>query len=395
MALTHCYSPSPLCSPARAGFLTGRTPFRTGIESWIPEDSGTYLTSEEVTLGTILKKRGYGTFLAGKWHLNGKFNHPEQTQPDDHGFDHWLATQNFTVPNHRNPDNFVRNREAIERLEGYSSTIIVDEAMQWLSGRDPGVPFFQFLSFHAPHSEIATPDRFNAIYADQTEGEVDLEQVTGRGPGEYYANITHLDHEIGRYMNKLDALGLKDDTLFVFTSDNGPVTDEWRYPWETNIYGSTAGLRRRKGDLYEGGIRVPGIIRYPGKVEAGTRSAAPVHGCDLLPTICHLLGIAPLDDRPIDGESIAPVLAGGSMTRRQPLYWQFAAAHGGHFAMRDGDWKIIADKEMNRFELFNLVSDPGETINLATRYLDRLKAMAGTLAAINANVASDPVGTGG
>jgi len=199
LKLTQCYSPSPLCSPARAGFLTGRTPYRTGIESWIPEESDVYLRSEEITLGTLLRDSNYDTFLAGKWHLNGKFNNPEQTQPHDHGFETWLATQNFTVPNHRNPVNFVRNGDAIDVFEGYSSNIIADEALEWLSTRKSNNPFFQFLSFHAPHSEIASPDAFNAMYADLTDGAPDLENVTARGPGEYYANITHLDHEIGRH----------------------------------------------------------------------------------------------------------------------------------------------------------------------------------------------------
>ncbi len=127
MRLTHCYSPSPLCSPARAGFLTGRTPYHTGIESWIPAGTEVHLSQQEKTLASILKEHGYDTFWGGKWHLNGKFNSPEHPQPDDHGFDHWLATPNFTRPSHQNPSNFVRNGEELGEKEEVNRSVANDQ----------------------------------------------------------------------------------------------------------------------------------------------------------------------------------------------------------------------------------------------------------------------------
>ena len=400
LRLTHCYSPSPLCSPARAGFLTGRTPYRTGIKSWIPEGTEVFLRRPERTLATILKENGYETFLGGKWHLCGKFNSPEHPQPDDHGFDHWLATPNFTRPTHRNPTNFVRNGEALGEIEGYAAQIVVDEAVQWLEGRTSNQPFFQYVCLHEPHSEIASPRRFERIYQDLTEGAADPSTLTDRGPGEYYANVTHLDYQVGRLLKAIDRMGMRRDTFVFFTSDNGPVTENWRHWWEVNMYGSTGGLHGRKADLYEGGIRVPGIMRLPGRIEAGSVSDTPVHGCDLSPTVCGLTGASVPADRPIDGDDMSPVFQGRRIDRKQPLYWQFTTFDTHHFgdspflgqyAVRDGDWKLIADESMENFELFNLRNDPAESRNVAESERGQLQRLRDKMDAINESVRSDPL----
>ena len=132
--LTHCYSSSPVCSPSRAGFLTGRNPNRLGIRDWIPLNSGVFLPRDEITVARMLKGAGYRTGHVGKWHLNSKFNGMEPT-PGDHGFDHWFSTQNNAAPSHENPTNFVRNRKAVGPLQGNSSTLIVDEALRFLDAR--------------------------------------------------------------------------------------------------------------------------------------------------------------------------------------------------------------------------------------------------------------------
>ena len=398
--LTQCYSPSPLCSPARAGFLTGRTPYRTGIKSWIPEGTDTYLHSREKTLATLLKEDGYSTFLAGKWHLCGKFNSSIHPQPHDHGFDHWLATSNFTKPTHRNPTNFVRNGKALGKIEGHSAQIVVDEAIQWLEIRDSNKPFFQYICLHEPHSEIASPERFNQMYSQFTIGKPDPPSLTDRGPGEYFANVTHLDHQVGRLLRKLDQLGLRQNTFVFFTSDNGPVTENWRHWWEINMYGSAGGLRGRKADLYEGGIRVPGIVRFPGKIRASTVSELPVHGCDLLPTVCQMAGLPLPVDRAIDGQDFSPLFQNGTIDRNQLLYWQFTTNDATHFgdssflaqyAIRDGNWKLVADKNLENFELYDLADDPTEASNLAAVEKEHLTTMVRKLASINESVANDPL----
>ncbi|MHC4610392.1 MAG: sulfatase-like hydrolase/transferase, partial [Planctomycetota bacterium] len=133
MRLTDCYAAAPVCSPARAGMLTGRTPYRCGVYDWIPSNSPMHLREKEVTVATLLRDSGYATCHAGKWHCNGKFDSSEQPQPDDHGFEHWFATQNNAHPTHKDPDNFVRNGKPVGGLEGHSSELIAQEAIDWLS----------------------------------------------------------------------------------------------------------------------------------------------------------------------------------------------------------------------------------------------------------------------
>ena len=423
LRLTSCYAGHPNCSPSRTALMTGRTPTRVGVRNWIPEDSPMHLRQSEITVATLLKKAGYDTCHVGKWHLNGAFNKPSQPQPGDHGFDHWFSTQNNAAPSHRNPANFVRNGEAVGELEGYSAHVVVDEALRWLKERGgkpkaesgkPGArpvesdqatkapapgprpltpdPFFLYVCFHEPHEPIATDEKYARLYpADDPTYSA------------HHGNITQMDDAVGRLMRGLGELGLAESTLVWFTSDNGPAITP-RHP-----HGSAGPLRNKKGSVYEGGIRVPGIVRWPGQIEAGRVSDEPVCGVDFLPTICEITGIDPPADRPLDGASIVPNLLAGSegdgdMVRRTtPLYWHFNGATGGPLvALRSGDWKILAtlDKEpqtgtaitreteadfksaeLKYCELYNLATDIGETKNLAAEQPDKLREMRDLLTA--------------
>ncbi len=394
LRLTHFYSPSPLCSPARAGFLTGRTPFRTGIQSWIPEDQDIYLRREEITIASALKENGYQTFFGGKWHLNGGLANQQQPQPQDHGFDHWLAAHAFATPNHKNPNNLYRNSEPLGMVEGFAAQITADEAIEWLENRKVDQPFFMYLAFLEIHSEIASPDEFNDMYKEFTTGEIDLKNLSARGPGEYYANISHMDHQIGRLLNKLDELGVAENTLVIFTSDNGPVTTNWKYWWEVNMYGNTEGLRGRKGDLFEGGIRVPAIVRFPGKVTPGSESDIPLHGYDLFPTICSIVDIVVPDDRPIDGIDFSPIFEGKAVERDKPLFWafetrQFDDPEGYYFAVRWGDWKLITDKSFEKSLLYNLKDDPYELKDLSTQQLERVEELKQQVQSFHQSIQDD------
>ena len=135
LRLTSCYSAASNCSPARTGLMTGRTPYRVGVHTAIPFNSPMHMRSSEITIASLLRRSGYTTCQVGKWHMNGRFNHPSQPQPPDHGFDYWFATQNNALPNHKDPDNFVRNGTPVGKTEGYSADIMAKEAIGWLRTR--------------------------------------------------------------------------------------------------------------------------------------------------------------------------------------------------------------------------------------------------------------------
>ena len=402
MSFSNFYAPSPLCSPSRAALLTGRTPFRTGIENWIPEDTNVQLGEQEVSLGKLFKSRGYATFLGGKWHLNGSLDSQLHTQPQDHGFDHWMALHAFALPNHRNPENFYRNGEALGRVDGFTAGLTLDETLDWLDQHraTSDAPFFLYLAPPEPHSMIASPPEYNARYAHLTNGEPEpfvngttepSSDLEARGPGEYYANVTYLDAQIGRLLTYLDEHDLTNDTFVFFSSDNGPVTTDWRHWWEINLYGSTGGLRGRKADLWEGGIRVPAIVRWPGQVEPGTWSDAILSAYDVLPTLAPIVGFAVPDDRPIDGEDFGRVLKGEPWQRQRPLYWEFDDDQGYHYALRKGRYKLLADAQLERVSLHDLERDPFEVVQLAGREPEVRDQLLADLRDIAASVASDPL----
>lgn len=396
LRFTNFYAPSPLCSPSRAGMLTGRTPFRTGIKSWIPENDNIFLIDKEITISTLLKKRGYSTFFGGKWHLNGGLENSAHPQPQDHGFDYWIGSHNFAIPNHKNPTNFYRNGQPLGTLEGFAAQIVVDEAMQWMEAVEKEHPFFMFISLHEPHSEIASPDSFNIYYQAFTNGTIDLDHLQARGPGEYYANISHLDYQVGRLLTRINALNLQDNTLVIFTSDNGPVTNEWRYWWEVNMYGESGGLRGRKADLFEGGLRVPCIIRYPGVITPGTSSHIPLHGYDLLPTICAITKTQLPQDREIDGIDFSAIFKSQGVHRPNPLFWAFEIRAfddpaGYYYAARDGDWKLITDRQLDRSLLYNLKEDPYEVRELSSQFPQKVASIKEFIRQMAGSIEADPL----
>jgi arylsulfatase A-like enzyme len=387
MKLTNCYAGMPVCSPSRAALMTGRVPQREGISDWIPENSSVHLKHEAVTLARLLKGAGYATALAGKWHLSGTLDGSQPT-PGDHGFDHWFATQNNALPSHENPRNFVRNGKPVGPLTGYSSTLIVNEAMDWLRARKSRQPYFLYVAFHAPHEPVATSDEFVRQYGGVARN---------ADEAQYFGNVGQLDHEVGRLLDALEKSGQAKNTFIFFSSDNGPET--WmRYPAANRSYGSAGENRAMKLHLYEGGIRVPGIIRYPGVVKPGIVSEEPVRNTDLLPTLCDLAGVkAPLG-RPIDGVSLRPLLEGKSLNRAAPLYWQYDHAVTSarnnlpvpKVALRAGDWKLLAFAGFARYELYNLKHDPGEQRDLAGAESQRVQAMAAEMQRLHGEINPQP-----
>ncbi|MFM7071409.1 MAG: sulfatase [Planctomycetota bacterium] len=373
--LTQCYSASAVCSPSRSALLTGRTPHRNGVFTWIAEGAPVHLRTSEITLPKLLREAGYATCHVGKWHLNGQFNQPSQPQPGDHGYDWWLATQNNAAPSHANPENFVRNGAAVGKLEGYSAPLIAAEAARWLkTQRDPAKPFFLAVWTHEPHYPIKSDSRFKALYPDLAD---DVQR-------EHHANVTQMDAAFGDLMKTLDELRLADNTLVVFTSDNGPEGDGIKSPGR----GSTGGLRGRKRDLHEGGIRVPGLARWPGQIPAGGVCDTPVIGSDMFPTMLAAARVALPADRVIDGVNVLGPLSGqaAAVARPQPLYWRLHMAPNAKIAMRVDDWKILADASLSQFELYHLRTDPKESEDLATSQPERFAMLREQLVKFTAAV---------
>lgn len=368
LTLTDCHSASSVCSPSRSSLLTGRTPFRNGVFTWIPEKSPIHLRTSEIALPKLLKEAGYQTCHVGKWHLNGLFNSPQQPQPSDHGYDWWLATQNNAAPSHAYPENFVRNGTAIGKVDDYSAPFIAKEAVSWLkTKRDPAKPFFLAVWTHEPHYPIASAER----YEKQHAGIADREERT------YRANVTQLDDAFGMLIQALDEVGAAGNTLVFFTSDNGPEG-----AGDTGAGRGLAGpLRGRKRSMYEGGHRVPGMIRWPGKIEPGSQSDLPVIGSDFFPTALKAAGLVPPPGRTLDGVDIS----GPAVEEPRPLYWRW----GGFVAYREGPWKIVTDEAFEKPELYNLADDLAETTDLAAREPERLAAMLERLRSYTADVEAE------
>lgn len=399
LELTNYYAPSALCSPSRASLLTGRMPYRTGIESWIPHGTDIYLRDEEITLAELLNAEGYRTALVGKWHLNSDLGDSSEPQPNSQGFEYAYGHNAFQIPNNHNPTNIYENGKLLPEQQGYTAQLYVDKALGWIEERETeGAPYFLYLAMAEPHTAIANPPEYNAMYSNYTHGEIvparsglghpDLQPA--RGPGEYYANITYLDAQLGRLLEEMDRRGWSENTLLVFSSDNGPVTSAWRAWHEINSYGETGGYRGRKHWLYEGGLRVPAFIRLPGVITPGKSETVTV-GMDLFTTIAHLCGASVPTDRAIDGVDLTPLFEGKQINRPTPLIWALPTDDGKDFAIRDGDWKLLLDEQMKPIELYDLNSDPTELVNLLEKKTDVASRLKAAFDRDFAEILSDPL----
>lgn len=386
------YSTAPVCSPSRVGLMTGRSPNRAGVYDWIPPSGRArpdardqvHMKSDETTMPELLKAAGYATCMAGKWHCNSRFNHASQPQPGDVGFDHWFATQNNAAPSHANPNNYVRNGKPVGPLEGFSCQIVADEAMSWIGRQqqaDSDQPFFVYMAFHEPHEPVASPKELVEQYLAVTDN---------RDQAEYFANVHNVDLAVGRVVKFLKQQQLRDNTLIVFTSDNGPETLS-RYSRAKRSWGVTGIHRGMKLHTHDGGIHVAGLLSWPAAVKAGQVIRQPVSALDLLPTCVELAGASLPADRTFDGISLATLLTTGQFPNRpKPLVWAYYnAINEAKVAMRSGSWKVLARLDggkfqqlqnltpktkqqleqatLTDFEIYNVDVDPGETQNLYGR----------------------------
>ncbi|MEQ9411599.1 MAG: sulfatase-like hydrolase/transferase [Fuerstiella sp.] len=394
LRFTNFYSTAPVCSPSRVGLLTGRSPNRAGVYDWIPEARDpkpdareqVHMKKDELTIAHVMKQAGYATCMAGKWHCNAAFNSPDQPQPGDAGFDHWLATQNNAAPSHENPVNYVRNGKPVGRIKGFSCQIAADEAITWVRDhqqQNSDQPFFVYLPFHEPHEPVASPPELVEQYAGVT---------WHPDQAQYYANVHNVDLAVGKVVAALDKLGVRDNTLIVFTADNGPETLN-RYRSANRSWGITAHLRGMKLHTHDGGFHVAGIFNWPAGIKPGQVVDSPASALDLLPTAASLAKAELPENRPLDGISLTPLFETGNMPARpKPLVWAYYnGINEARVAMRHGPWKVLArlnngefPKRQNLtpemlaeakaatltdFEIYNVQTDPGETQNLAGRSL--------------------------
>lgn len=388
---TDFYSGCAVCSPSRATLMTGRHHIRAGVYSWIHDASqNSHLLEREVTLAEILKKQGYSTAHIGKWHLGLPTKERDKPTPDQHGFDHWFATWNNAEPSHRNPQNFIRNGQPVGELEGYSCQLVADEAIDWLDNhREQDAPFFLNVWFHEPHAPIAAPD-------DIVEGYGKLKDKGAI----YSGTIDNTDRAIERLLKKLAQIDDPANTLIIYASDNGSYRDD-----------RTGGLRGRKGMNWEGGIRVPGIFSWPGRIKLGIESSEPAGLVDVLPTVCGLLGLETPAGVHLDGSDLTSVLTGTptEFKRHQPLFWHLQKSRP-IVAMRDGRYSLVADPdyELSRnnmfqeawipvikaggyrnFQLFDLETDPTQTTNIAEKHPEVLARLKERLLSVNASIMAD------
>ncbi len=373
---------APVCSPTRTGLMTGRCWSRFGVTS--PQNDQA-LPVGTVTLASALKSCGYDTAITGKWHLGSR----PAWGPNHFGFDHSYGSLAGGVGpyNHRYKKGdysvtWHRNEELIEE-EGHVTELIAGEAVRWIGQRDEA-PFFLYVPFTAVHLPLKEPrewlDRVPAT-------------IVGEVPRHYAASIMHLDDAVGRIVRAIDDAGKGGRTLIVFTSDNGGSTSEnndTKYPADDypsgKIPGSNRPLRGQKGDLYEGGIRVPTLARWTGQLKPGTHFDLPMQITDWMPTFCGLAGFEKGSDLKWDGADLWSAIRDGAASPDRPIY---SAGPGFRDrALRLGDWKLIvhsAKGKEDQSELFHLRDDPGETRDLAATHPEKLaelrEAFAGMMAA--------------
>ncbi len=388
LVLSRFYSGSPVCSPTRGSALTGRHPHRYGI---VHANSGR-MKPQEVTLAEVLKSQGYRTGMFGKWHLGtmtktvkdanrgGPGGAKHYSPPQDNGFDVCFATES-KVPTWdpairggkseqwwdpiNQPDDaphygtrFWNERgEVVERnLRGDASRVIMDRAVPFIrSASADEQPFFAVVWFHAPHLPVVAGKAYTDMYPDEN-----------KYTQHYYGCITAMDEQVGRLRAELRELGIAENTIVFYCSDNGPEGKHGQAP------GSTP-FRGRKRDVYEGGVRVPGIVAWPGRIEAG-ETDFPTSTLDYFPTVVELLGLTLSDvlpdERPIDGVSIAPLLAGRQLVRDKPIPLLLS----GNEALIGPRYKLVRYSQ-GQDELYDIPNDPREANDLAKQMPEVVRAM--------------------
>lgn len=381
---TNFYAGSTVCAPSRASLMTG---FHTG-HCWVrgnyetgPHGFGACLElrPQDLTITEILKDHGYATGVFGKWGLGVETT---TGQPDKKGVDEFFGYLNQGHAHFYYSDYLWENGEKITIKENqngqrgvYCYDLIVDESLDFIK-RHKQEPFFLYLPWTIPHAEMLVPDDSIEPFLGKWPEELHCSQEDG-GSGHYATQkspraafagmVTRMDRDVGRILDELKECGIENNTLVMFSSDNGPHHEGGHDPLFFNSSGTLRGLKR---DLYEGGIRVPTIARWPGIIEPNTKSDFIAAFWDVLPTICHLIGI-PMPGN-IDGLSFLPELMGKSSQQKKHeyLYWEFHEGKTTAQAVRVGDWKAVRLAPSSDIELYNLKEDVSEQHDISKENVD-------------------------
>lgn len=378
------YSGAPVCSPTRGSCITGRHPYRYGI--WSANQG--HIRKQEVTLAEILKSQGYATGHFGKWHLGtldpnssgkGKGRNAERnfSTPNANGFDEWFSTE-YSVRTWDPLKNNILNpyyhngKVETKNTDGCDSRVLMDRAIPFIrKAAKEKTPFLAVIWFHAPHEPVVAGPEFLELYPGYADGEKN-----------YYGVVSALDLQVGRLRKELRELGLADDTMLWFTSDNGPEGDSGD---KGTTRGSAGPFRGRKRSLYEGGIRVPGLLEWPKKISPGETTSFPASTLDYFPTILDVLGFKFKENLfPIDGISLLPMFDGKIKQRPVPIPFETLGGTGSNasrgsprMALVDNQYKLLTDLDDKGSSdmLFDLLNDKGESKNIATQHPDVVKSM--------------------
>ena len=402
MRFTNGYAANPVCSPTRFSIQTGRYPTRRDATDWfgatrqarfLPAEMNHFMPLDEITMAEALKRKNYKTFFAGKWHLG----ETEDLWPEHQGYDINKGGTSQGAP-HRGGGRYFapyNNPRLADGPKGeYLPNRLAEETVRFLEEQGDK-PFLAVLSFYNVHTPLMTTEALKMKYEKKKKMQhlqnvTEFKQVEQYWPNKrkrmnrivqnhttYAGMVEATDTAVGRVLDKLEELGLDENTVVFFTADNGGLSTAEGSPT------SNLPLRGGKGWIFEGGIREPFIIRAPGVTKAGAVNQTPICSIDIFPTVMDFAGVQPAkDDLPIDGVSLKTTLAGETMPERD-IYWHYPhySNQGGPpaAAIRSGDWKLVEFLETGNVELYNIKQDIGESKDLSTQYTHQVRIMRSKL----------------